>query len=707
MSLIVASSSQEQYGGVERTRTQTTRGIEAPMNFQNHFTSPIKIPSGASIAVESVKIRRDALVDVESQSMMYKYFGKLQTTDSEGTGWQQSRLEMPIPIRPTPGVYNGKDWQQEIEDRLNDSYGNPEIFQKYSVSQNVNGSGDIASLNIDATQRGNGAAALITSNASTMLTDYWHAPYNLSLPYAPTTNWTSTHETGGGIHKLVTRLTANTGTLTTRERLDEMGGSMIGAGSPICLVQGQLEVDVSDCAGWRVGLSRPQMEYTRDTSKTTPSRQRANLLPGTRHPEAGDGSAVASTKYNMRNPFNGRPQKDFYDYMVQDDGVSISVYQLSYDDTFGTEQLVQSEVVYWGYVGAINATQITSAGFNASFTTVKFETEGDEVKLSFLTGAGVATLVVGQAQATLRYHSFLPISENRNALYPRLNIGSVNDTMKIENYTSHWALTQATDQTVFRFPTYDDTTKTFTTGDDFYSNNRVGRFQRGKIGGDPNMAIIRDTKDRPYCLSQTLICDTKDRMVVDQSHASTAQNSWDNELAGNAGVDKQSAYIIGWNKPLSTHDYLEGKYMTAEWAGQPKMNRTIGFPERGFIDQVDGLANGPYVSIAAGGATVNFNSWKAPDYRVHSAFVRISNLPIQSYNGAKTSVSKILYHLPRFTNDGREYGDLFFAPGEKTYVALHNTTPEILNNIEIQIVDVNERPVEDISGNTIVVFHLK
>ncbi len=82
-------------------------------------------------------------------------------------------------------------------------------------------------------------------------------------------------------------------------------------------------------------------------------------------------------------------------------------------------------------------------------------------------------------------------------------------------------------------------------------------------------------------------------------------------------------------------------------------------------------------------------------------------MPIQSYNGAKSSVSKILYHLPRFTNDGREFGTLFFAPGEKTYVDLHNTTPEILNNIEVQIVDINERPVSDLSGNTIVVFHLR
>jgi len=82
-------------------------------------------------------------------------------------------------------------------------------------------------------------------------------------------------------------------------------------------------------------------------------------------------------------------------------------------------------------------------------------------------------------------------------------------------------------------------------------------------------------------------------------------------------------------------------------------------------------------------------------------------MPLQSFNGNKGSVSKMLYHLPRFENSGREYGDLFFAPGEKTYVALHNPGPMTLNNIEVQIVDIAERPVDDISGNTIIVFHIR
>ena len=81
-------------------------------------------------------------------------------------------------------------------------------------------------------------------------------------------------------------------------------------------------------------------------------------------------------------------------------------------------------------------------------------------------------------------------------------------------------------------------------------------------------------------------------------------------------------------------------------------------------------------------------------------------MPIQSYNGTKQSVSKILYHLPRFTNDGREFGDLFFSPGEKTYVSLHNANTEILNNIEVQIVDSNERPVQVIFQEALLLYFI-
>lgn len=710
MSLIVTSSNQSQYGG--RARVATTRtlaGIEAPSSYQNHFTSPLKIPANAEVAVESVKIRRDALIDVEDEALMYHYFGHLQD-DTEAGDLLQQRVEMPIPIRPRPGSYNVDEWVKEIETRLNDSYHNPEIYGQFTVSNQTNASGQTTGISISCEQQGasSGAAANQAglSNASNLLSNYWQSPYQLSDGKVPVTDWTSVDVSASGSvphHKLFTRVIA-TGSGNELTELDTRDCSVIGHGHPFGLVDGKFKVNVTGSKdnGWRVGLSRPQIEYTRDTTKPG-ARGRANLLPGTRHPDGGfDDNVAISTRYNMYHPSTGRYQKDFYDYMVQDDGENIEIYQLSYDNEVYTNQLVMSEVIYYG-AGMAFPSKLTKAQFNASYAFVEFLSKGDEIELYFETAAGAPTKVVGHSSlSSVRNKSFLPIGETRNALYPRLNISQQDDYLQIYHYSSHYSSTET-----FRFPSFDKNTTTFTVGDDFYSNNRVPRFAAGKHGGDLNKAVIQDTKDRPYCLSQTLICDTKSKYEINSVSAETRSSDYDGMLAAFAGVDKNHHFTMGFVEPGDQEYYLEGKYATTETSGRAKLNAVLGFSEKAYINQTEGVTRG-YATVNAGGDIVTFNSYGAPSYRVHSAFVRISNFPIQSFNGNKQSVSKILYHLPRFENGSqKEYGDLFFAPGEKTYVSLHNPAELILNNIEIQIVDVEEKPITDISGNTIVVFHVR
>ncbi len=718
MSLIVTSSSQDKYGRFQGGNpTRTIAGIEAPSQYQNHFTSPIKIPVNAEISVESVKIKRDQVIDIESNCLLYKYFGHLQT-GTEGVDFAEERLEMPIPVRPSPGVYSTDEWYQELQRILSEAYANPEIFGKVEVIGQASASGVPIGLDIVTTQRGTSASGTagknIVGESGAMLSSYWQSPVNLSRGYVPTTDWTSTHvnaSPGAGTpaKKIFTKTGANVGT-TVLEKLDEMSCSVQGHGHPLGLASGIFTTRVKTAGtGWRVGLARPQMEYYRDTTRTNQDgsfKKTAfgNLLPGTRYPDAGmderlESGLPFSSRYRTVNPFNGRLQSDFYDFMVEDNGTDIRVYQFSYDNTNGANMLVMSEVKYY-YTGApLGANILTSAQFKAAYEFVQFECLGDRLLLSFLDDKLNKTGVITAASSAQRDRCFLPISETRNALYPRLNVAENGESLEIYHLSSHYTALQ------YRFPTLVDGERTFTTGDDFYSNNRVTRRQRGQ-DNDANIAVIQDTKNRPYCLSQTLICDTKQKMEVDQSGTIGAgQMSVFDGLDG-AVLNKKHAYQIGHVNPNSKFDYLQGKYRTEEFSGQAKMNNVLGFPNKSLIDETDGLATG-YVTKSAAKDIVHFLSFQPPAFRVHSCFVRISNMPIQSYNGAKQSVSKILYHLPRFTNDGREFGDLFFAPGEKTYVALHNTSPEILNNIEVQIVDVNERPISDISGNTVIVFHMR
>lgn len=90
-----------------------------------------------------------------------------------------------------------------------------------------------------------------------------------------------------------------------------------------------------------------------------------------------------------------------------------------------------------------------------------------------------------------------------------------------------------------------------------------------------------------------------------------------------------------------------------------------------------------------------------------SLFVRMKNLTINSVNLANSRHSKILYHIPSFSNTDESVGTLFFAPSEKMYLDLNNTEDLYLNSIEVDIVTSDEKLATNLNGKTTVCFHVR
>ena len=699
MSLIVTSSTQEQYGGLNSERTLA--GIEDPSNYSNHFRSPITLPTGAEIAVESVKIRRGALYDIQDNAVFYQYFGKEQTL--KGDAGKNERQSMPIPIKPRRGTYNTTNFASELQDRLNDSYSNPEIFGSHSVDKDNTPAGQFKGFKFATTQRGNASSnpknrvALMKNSAAVGITPavtYWQAPRQLTDTPEFTATATATEAT-------ITRTAAQA--LAGVDGLNDMKSSIIGTSLPQGLVEGIFHVNTTGAnSGWRIGLSRPQLDFRIDSSTdgAPPLGVINNLLPGQGGIESSRVTSANGIVYLPENQVIDRNQIDYYDYMIESDGTDIKVYQSSFDSTI--RKMVMSEVYY------LDAKPITAAVFDATYDGVYWVPFGDEMRLlGKLIGKGYAFAVpfVAASVSLVKDRCFAPIGETRAALYPRLNILEEGEELEIIHYGSHYASAEA-----YRYPTYDKDTFTLTTGDDFYSNNRVGRFG-GSGGSLPNTARIIDTKERPYCLSQTIVCDTKSAYSWDTDPGSplavTDVQVYSGTLGTAAiptGIAFNKVMMVGFTRPDGINDYLEGKYATLEDSGAANVARVLGFGTRNILKE-SSVAG--FVSVPVPSVTVTFTSTDVPTFRVHSCFVRVSNLTQNSFNGAKQSTSKIIYHLPRFSNDGREFGDLFLTPGEKTYVKLNNASPILLNQLDVQLVDVNERPVEDLSGDTVVVFHIK
>lgn len=108
------------------------------------------------------------------------------------------------------------------------------------------------------------------------------------------------------------------------------------------------------------------------------------------------------------------------------------------------------------------------------------------------------------------------------------------------------------------------------------------------------------------------------------------------------------------------------------------------------------------------GADITFTSTTLTDnYIKSSMFVRLKNQALNSYNANMRSISNIIYSAPRFDAQGNTKGLLFFEPHERVYVKMNNPTELILNSLDIDIVDVNEKVLNDLVGNTLVILHIR
>ena len=91
-----------------------------------------------------------------------------------------------------------------------------------------------------------------------------------------------------------------------------------------------------------------------------------------------------------------------------------------------------------------------------------------------------------------------------------------------------------------------------------------------------------------------------------------------------------------------------------------------------------------------------------------SLFVRLNNMGFSSINAGVGATSKILYSLPRFSQDGSTTGTgLYFEPASRVYLPLNNPNDITINEFSVDFVNENETLASDLSGKSVVIFHIK
>jgi len=246
----------------------------------------------------------------------------------------------------------------------------------------------------------------------------------------------------------------------------------------------------------------------------------------------------------------------------------------------------------------------------------------------------------------------------------------------------------------YRFPTYDSTSKEYIPGSDMFSNESIPYVVSSGVARVPEI-YQRDLASSPQEFAVPTIDSSKTLFIFNEG---AAREDYDF-----VGLNASSGVKYDHRLTLGKVDTDDDDYSLTVGQQFPNMSHKLGYEGLNVLDEDSGEE---YVT-GAGTNAVSFVSPKEIKKSNISSFIRIPNLTHKSFNGAQQSLSKMVYQVPQFANDGSEFGPLYFEASEKTYVALRNVSSMILNSLQVQFVDSEEKQLDSLSGVSQVVFHIR
>ena len=546
-------------------------------------------------------------------------------------------------IKIPRGTYSLSGYEKQVQDALNLQYDDPRTFGGYGVDIHTNASGEELGLDIQCVDKGSATGKDFHASLGSTPT------YNIANPYS---YWEDdeilksskfTYTPATGIFLSTEEST----TLNNSESIGMLTGFPFGLNGGKFIVETAVAMATDDplC----IGLSRPQIQIESDTNATlaqteTERHNGISQLDDFTYPEHTNSTDWMT--YNDQGGITGT--WEMYDYVFAvDDEDEITIAQRVWIDIEDVSQMQEIEL-YFKQKGKAVFDKVVSSTFASG------------------------------APGTC----FSPIGSTSYALYPQLNIG--DGSVHITKYDSSNTLNQ------YKFPVFTvGATGGYLAGDDAFSNE-------GFYG----------LSAEPYVLGtgRTLCSNTIQPLVYTAD--SCDQKFALDDLDGNyLFVLLNSALGVDYTHLFTMNKFTQPERLDTLLASQefPNMSGKLGFVDRAFIisNNTDGYVSGNNT------LTVIFTSTGQLQKTATGSFIRIPNLTHRTFNGAQSGISKIIYQLPQFANDGRQFGALYFEASEKTYVKLHNTAPMILNMLQVQIVDAQERELNSLTGDTQVVFHVR
>ena len=359
-------------------------------------------------------------------------------------------------------------------------------------------------------------------------------------------------------------------------------------------------------------------------------------------------------------PWAEERESDWYDFGAVDINNELKIFHAVVEDD-DDPKLVMKEVIYYGYSGA-KATEVYDLDTNASgYDRIEFFLDGEQVEVYMInSGTGARDLFCSPDLGSPDKENYIkPINQSCQYLYPKYEVVTADAYITMINH-------QGVDVQNFKYDGInDDGTLTY---HDFYATGIRG-------GSRPQGTDSRVV----HALIQSRFADI-----------GTDYNNFDSEEAVEHVFQKYSESLPKIALIVSPSDL----YSPSDRASAASI---LGFKGETVVDNP---------TQTAGAKT--FTSHQTPLNLVrNSMFCRLTSLTQKSSNGFTGNESKILYHCPRFDAAGRDSGELYYEPSEKTYLDISNPNDIQVNSFTVDFVTRDERLATGMIGSSTVMLHIR
>ena len=616
-------------------------------SYRNHLTGTTRIPANSEIACASLKINKNGTISINKSMVFYQYFNQELVLVTKPFDEVTGAINEVRPKFYDTDEDSLELMPKDLAERLEIGI-NESLFSNVSsaVVGVVSDSDGFKGFKITYTQLNASASDYLASLA---VSDFRQV-YSDIYPEAGL-NWVA------GTKRLNASMSGG------------LGGTGYAKQYNVALLEkhlhsinGSLECNLSGVGGanWTIGLCRSDPD-------------------GSYYPSYYTESAGSSPAHHSFTPTSR--SFDFYDFKIcaeQDGGSNrrLRVYHAikQINPITGNDVLVQQEVPYYNIVGNpfFNATAEPVAphipengtpydwSTNASaITDCKINLANETIEISLFAGATEYKIIefnpahANASGVTRRYFNFKPVCDSCRILYPKFHIDSSSGGKHL--ILSKVDVTGLTSE--FSDPLLD-----------WYSYH-----------------VLNGRDAVPYSMDMRYFNDMS--LLTQASGTEPFFGIYQQlGLTGKILTNYQNVLIV------NPSDLYQG-------TDSSNFSLILGYANRSII-----------IPTSTSGTAINiFESQSVPSMKSNtSLFVRLNNLGFNSINAGKGNLSKILYSIPRFSQDGSSVGSgLYFEPHERIYLPLNNPNELVINEFWVDFVNENETLATDLTGKSVAIFHIR